>query len=164
MYTKENLKASITHEINVIKHLFTKIPEGQMGYKPTEKQRTTLELLKYLSAVTPATIGMVYAADPQVFMDAQKTATETVTAENFLEKLDGGAQDAMVILDKFTDDDLNTVVNIFGMGDKSKGVYLIDTIIKWLAAYKMQLFLYIKSSGNTDVGTSNVWGGYDQEK
>ncbi len=164
MYTKENLKASITHEINVIKHLFSKIPEGQMGYKPTEKQRTMLELLKYLCALTPATVEMVYTAEPKVFMDIQKTATETVTAENFIEKLDMGATEAMATLDKFTEEDLATVVNIFGMGDKTKGVYLVDTIVKWLSAYKLQLFLYIKSSGNTDIGTSNVWGGFDQEK
>ncbi len=163
MYTIENLKASITHEINVIKHLFSKIPEGQMGYKPTEKQRTMLELLKYLSGLTPATIAMVYTAEPKAFMDIQKVATETVTPENFIEKLESGVKDAMTMLDKFTDEDLNTVVNIFAMGDKTKGVYLVDTIGKWLAAYKLQLFLYIKSSGNTSIGTSNVWGGYDME-
>lgn len=164
MYTKENLKASVVHEINVIKHLFTKIPEGQMGYKPTEKQRTMLELLKYLSALTPATIEMVHTAEPKAFMDIQKVATETVTTENFIEKLDQGVANAMATLDKFTDEDLSMVVNIFGMGDKTKGVYLVDTIVKWLAAYKLQLFLYIKSSGNTDIGTSNAWGGFDQEK
>lgn len=164
MYTKDNLKASVMHEINVIKHLFTKIPEGQMGYKPTEKQRTMLELLKYLSALTPATIEMVYTAEPKAFMDIQKIATDSVTPENFIEKLDEGVTSAMVTLDKFTDEDLSTVVNIFGMGDKTKGVYLVDTLVKWIAAYKLQLFLYIKSSGNTDIGTTNAWGGFDQEK
>jgi hypothetical protein len=123
-----------------------------------------LELLKYLSALTPATIEMVYTAEPKAFMDIQKIATESVTAENFIEKLDEGVTSAMVTLDKFTDEDLSTVVNIFGMGDKTKGVYLVDTLVKWIAAYKLQLFLYIKSSGNTDIGTTNAWGGFDQEK
>ena len=34
-------------------------------------------------------------------------------------------------------------------------------VLKWMAAYKMQLFLYIKANGRADLGTSNVWGGRD---
>jgi hypothetical protein len=37
---------------------------------------------------------------------------------------------------------------------------LVDYLLQWAAAYKMQLFLYIKQMG-IKVGTSNVWGGMD---
>jgi hypothetical protein len=30
------------------------------------------------------------------------------------------------------------------------------------AAYKTQLFLYIKANGNHDIGTMNLWAGMDQ--
>jgi hypothetical protein len=62
---------------------------------------------------------------------------------------------------RFDSEKLNEVMNVFMMGDKTKGVYLVETILKWIVAYKMQLFLHIKASGNTLVGTSNVWGGMD---
>ena len=45
---------------------------------------------------------------------------------------------------------------------KGLGTALVDGPLKWLLAYKMQLFLYVKASGATGIGTSNVWGGRDQ--
>ena len=162
MYSRQNLIDSIKHEHNVVKHLFAKIPEGQFNYKPTENQRTTLELLQYLSMVTPATIEAIRTADTKVFMPFVEIS-KTVTAENFLELFDTHLALALESLEKISDEDLHTTINIFRMGDMSKGVYLVETILKWLAAYKMQLFLYIKASGNTSIGTSNVWGGFDTE-
>jgi len=160
MYTKQDLAASLTKDTEVIKHLFDKIPADTFGYKPTEGQRTTLELLQYMSIMTPAAIDVVYQGDSAVFNKYTDVA-KTVTAENFKEKIDEHLTLALTTLEKFTDKDLNTTIDIFMMGPKSKGVYLVDTILKWLVAYKMQLFLYIKASGNSSIGTSNVWGGFD---
>ncbi len=115
MYTKEQLIAAMRNEFRIIKHLAEKIPADTEGYKPTEKQRTTLELLQYLSIIFVA----------------------------------------------FTDEELAVVINLYGMGDKPKATYLVECLLKWAAAYKMQLFLYIKSSGNSSIGTSNLWGGMD---
>jgi hypothetical protein len=131
-----------------------------MDYKPTEKQRTTLELLQYISIAVPAAVKLVYTSDMKVF-DPFVVRSKTVTAENFIEMLDMGEKEAMEGIDKFTSDDLSQVVNIFQMGEMSKGVYLVETAVKWLSAYKMQLFLYAKASGNSDIGTSNLWGGMD---
>ena len=64
-------------------------------------------------------------------------------------------------MDQCTDEELAKVINLYGMGDKTKGVYLVENLLKWLAAYKMQLFLYVKANGNASIGTSNLWGGVD---
>ena len=162
MYSRQNLIESIKHEHNVIKHLFAKIPEDKFDYKPTEKQRTTLELLQYLSMVTPATIEAIRTADTKAFIPFVEIS-KTVTAENFLELFDKHLILALESLDKISDEDLHTTINVFRMGDMPKGVYFVETILKWLSAYKMQLFLYIKASGNTALGTSNLWGGFDTE-
>lgn len=160
MYTKQDLIDSIKNDHRIIVHLFEKIPAGTFDYKPTEKQRTTLELLQYLSMVTPATVEAVTKGDTSHFMPYVEIG-KTVTPENFLEVFDKHLSEAVATLEKMTDDDLSQVINLFMMGDKTKGVYLVETISKWLAAYKMQLFLYIKASGNTNIGTSNLWGGMD---
>lgn len=160
MYTKQDLIDSIKNEHRIIVHLFEKIPAGTFDYKPTEKQRTTLELLQYLSMVTPATIEAVSKADTSHFMPYVEIG-KTVTQENFLEVFDKHLKEAVATLESMTDEDLSAVINLFMMGDKTKGVYLVETIGKWLPAYKMQLFLYIKASGNPDIGTSNLWGGMD---
>ncbi len=162
MYTKQNLIDSIKNEHRIIVHLFEKIPAGTFDYKLTEKQRTTLELLQYLSMVTPATIEAVAKGDTSHFMPFVEIG-KTVTPENFLEVFNKHLAEAVATLESMTEEDLGTVINLFRMGDMTKGVYLVETILKWLPAYKMQLFLYIKASGNTAIGTSNVWGGFDME-
>ncbi len=160
MYSKQNLVASLSNEFRVIRHLITKMPEGAMDYKPTEKQRTTLELLQYLSIVAPATIDCVYQGDTKAFMPYVEIS-KTVTADNFSEIFDRHEKLAHEILEKFTDETLHEKINLFNMGEMTKGVYLVETILKWIVAYKMQLFLYIKAAGNTSIGTSNLWGGMD---
>lgn len=160
MYTKQDLIDSIKNEHRIIVHLFGKIPVGTFDYKPTEKQRTTLELLQYLSMVSPATVEVVAKADASHFMPFVEIG-KTVTPDNFLEIFDKHLSQAVSSLEVMTDEDLATSINLFQMGDKTKGVYLVETLLKWLAAYKMQLFLYIKASGNPDIGTSNLWGGMD---
>jgi predicted NAD/FAD-binding protein len=41
------------------------------------------------------------------------------------------------------------------------GAAILNGPAKWLAAYKMQLFLYAKASGATELKTSNLWRGTD---
>ena len=160
MYTKENLIASVENEFRIIKHLAEKIPTDTEGYKPTEGQRTTLELLQYLSTIFANATHVIYEGAS----DAYKTSPlklEDTTMENFTAKMDAQLAIWKGMMEKFDDTQLATVVNIYGMGDMTKGRYLVENLLMWAAAYKMQLFMYIKSSGNTSIGTSNLWGGMD---
>lgn len=160
MYTKENLVASVENEFRIIKHLVEKIPADTEGYKPTEGQRTTLELLQYLSTIVVNGTHVIYEGAT----DAYKTAPlkmESTTMENFASKMDEQLIVWKQMMEKFDDAELEKVINIYMMGDMTKGRYLVENLLKWLAAYKTQLFLYIKASGNTSLGTSNLWGGMD---
>ena len=57
--TKNELIESLQHEVRVLLHLASKIDRSMLDYRPTPKQRSTLELLKYLSLMGP---GLVEAA------------------------------------------------------------------------------------------------------
>lgn len=160
MYTKENLIDSVSNEFRIIKHLVEKIPADTEGYKPTEGQRTTLELLQYLSSVFVNGTHVIYEGTTDAYKTAPLNGTETTIA-NFAEKMDEQLVLWKEMMEKFDDAELAKSINIYMMGDKTKGVYLVENLLKWLAAYKMQLFLYIKSSGNSALGTSNLWGGMD---
>lgn len=159
MYTKQNLIDSVANEFRILKHLTEKIPAGTEGYKPTEGQRTTLELLQYLSHIFVSATQTILAGayDPS----APRADTSGVTIANFPEMLDAQFAEFSALMEKFDDAELEKVINIYGMGEKTKGVYLVENLLKWLGAYKTQLFLYIKASGNTSLGTSNLWGGVD---
>jgi hypothetical protein len=160
MFTKENFADSLKHECRVVRHLFEKIPAGSMDFRLTPGQRSTLELLQYLTVIVPASIELVYQGKSDVFGPFVEKS-KAVTAENFIAMFEECEKTALETLSKFDSEKLNEVMNVFMMGDKTKGVYLVETILKWIVAYKMQLFLHIKASGNTLVGTSNVWGGMD---
>jgi hypothetical protein len=44
--TKEELIASLQHEIRILVHLAGKVDKSKLDYRPTSKQRSTLELLQ----------------------------------------------------------------------------------------------------------------------
>ena len=160
MYTKENLIASVENEFRIIKHLAEKIPADTEGYKPTEGQRTTLELLQYLSTIVVNGTHVIYEGVTDAFKTAPLKMVDT-TIENFPSKMDEQLVLWKQMMETFDDAELEKIINIYMMGDMTKGRYLVENLLKWLAAYKMQLFLYIKASGNTSLGTSNLWGGMD---
>ncbi len=160
IYTKENLVASIENEFRILKHLWEKIPAGTEGYKPTEGQRTTLELLQYLSTIFANATHVIYEGQTEAYKTAPLKSEDT-TIENFPSKMDEQLAVWKGMIEKFDEGQLSTTINIYGMGDMPKGRYLVENLLKWAAAYKMQLFLYCKSSGNSSIGTSNLWGGVD---
>ncbi len=59
-----------------------------------------------------------------------------------------------------TAEDLETET-VYPWGEKVKlGRALLEAPLKYLTAYRMQLFLYAKQSG-AEVGTANNWRGVD---
>jgi hypothetical protein len=160
MYTKENFLNTVTHEFSVIKHLAEKVPPQTEGYKPTEKQRTTLELLRYISVVFGVAAKAIVTGDMSVF-GTDMPASANTSLENFSEMMDKQLMLITELVSPMSDEDMAMTMNMFNQGEKPKGVYLIESVMKWIVAYKMQLFLYIKASGNSTISTSNLWAGVD---
>jgi hypothetical protein len=47
-------------------------------------------------------------------------------------------------------------------GKASRGSWLVSLVLKHYAAYRMQLFLYLKGSGREELNTMNLWVGRDE--
>jgi hypothetical protein len=43
----------------------------------------------------------------------------------------------------------------------TKGASLVNAVLCGCAAYRTQLFLYLKASGREELGTMNLWAGLD---
>lgn len=162
MLTKQQFLDSIQHETRVIQHLLSKLKPEQFEYCPGEKMRTTLELLRYLSvcAVTPA--KAILQNDWSL---ARKIAEETqnLGAEDIHHALDKQFSDLQDILKNINDEELQTREAALPWGKKEAlGAALVDTSLKFLSAYKLQLFLYAKMSGSSELATINCWVGMDQ--
>ena len=158
MITKEQYIQSFLHEINVIKHLYEKITPEMLDYRPSPKQRSMLELLQYLGHVATTGVTLSIAGDSSKFQEMAK-ARDTITFENFISKMDEQAEFIKREVSTLTEEQLAKDAAMFGTS-LPLSMHLLN-ILKWMTAYKMQLFLYLKSCGVENIGTSNVWGGRD---
>ncbi len=158
MISKEELWASIANEYRILKHLATKIPEGQHHHKPTEKQRTTLELLQFLAHFGSGCFQSYLDGSMAAFA-AGKEKAASVTVENFGAAIDAELAVMQKLYGKFTDEQPQKDITMFGRTQK-RSLFLLD-FAKMITGYKMQLFLYAKQSGNHAISTANVWGGID---
>ncbi len=43
----------------------------------------------------------------------------------------------------------------------TRGVCIVTWVLSGHAAYRMQLFLYLKASGREELNTMNLWSGVD---
>jgi hypothetical protein len=51
--TKAELIGALQHESHILLHLASKVDRAQLDYRPTARQRSTIELLRYLSLMGP---------------------------------------------------------------------------------------------------------------
>src|SRR6266545_3939180 len=82
--TKPELVTVLQNEVRILLHLASKIDPKQLGYRPTPKQRSTIELLKYLSIMGPF---LVQAATTGFDAAAWQTANQAAEARDFDETL-----------------------------------------------------------------------------
>ena len=159
--TKSELIGSLQKEVRILLHLATKVDRAQLDYRPTEKQRSTLELLRYLSLMGPT---MVVAAKAGAFDPAAWTAAiAAADARDFDQTVDAiAAQGDMYasLLSDFPDESFRQTVEIFGV-KQSRGSFLVNVVLCGYAAYRTQLFVYLKACGRTELVTANLWAGVD---
>jgi hypothetical protein len=43
----------------------------------------------------------------------------------------------------------------------TRGAFIVNTVLCGYAAYRTQLFLYLKASGREELNTMNLWAGMD---
>jgi hypothetical protein len=160
--TKEELIGALQNEIRILLHLAGKIDRTKLDYRPTPKQRSTIELLRYLVVMGPMLMRAIKAG---VF-DGEAWGKKVAEADamNFdqvlaaIEKQNGMYADTVGAL---SDSELREGIDLFGSGKTSRGATIISMVLNGHAAYRTQLFLYLKSSGREELNTMNLWAGVD---
>ncbi len=61
-----------------------------------------------------------------------------------------------------TDAEFRETINMFGT-PMSRGSFLVNLVLSGYAAYRTQLFLYLKACGREELSTMNLWGGADPQ-
>src|ERR1700754_1305678 len=83
MITKEQFAESMLRECDIILHLYSKLSPAAMEYRPSDAQRTTLELLRYVSICAAAGIRCMNEANWKLFSAEYGERVKAMTAEQF---------------------------------------------------------------------------------
>ena len=160
--TKSELIALLQKEVRLLLHLTTKIDPSMLDYRPTPKQRSTIELLRYLTTSAPALIQ--YAKGQPMDADAIAEATRQANSRDFDETLAALAslpdQYAELLAD-LSDDDLRGEIMWVDGSRITRGFFLVSYVFGQYTAYRLQLFLYLKACGREELDTMNLWLGAD---
>ena len=161
MYTPDHLLRSMRHETHILKHLHGKLSAGQLDYRPADGMRSTQELLRYLSYCGIATAAALVDGDWEEY-HRRATAAETLSSDDFPAAADRQMAELEALVENLSAEDLEREVDCPGGSRRPLGVALINHPLRYLATYRMQLFVYAKASGCSDLSTWNAWGGRDQ--
>jgi hypothetical protein len=160
--TKEELIASLQNEVRILLHLAGKIDRAKLDYRPTPKQRSTLELLRYLVVMGPMIIRGVKAGafDREAWQAAAKEA-DAMNFDQVLGAIEKQNRTYAELVGAFSDEDFRSGVDLFGQGKDSRGSIIVNMVLAGHAAYRTQLFLYLKACGREELNTMNLWAGVD---
>ena len=159
MISKEQLVDEIVRELDIMRHSGEKPTEEQLSYRPSDSQRTLIELMRYVSYVFISTAEAVVNGNQDVYK-AKSEEAETLTLANFDERMKKQAEDIRALVMPLTEEQANEEVMVYMK--QSRALYLLN-MLKWAAAYKLQMFLYLKASGHSKLNTMNAWAGMDGE-
>ena len=159
--TKSELLTALQNEVRILTHLIGKIDRTAIDYRPTAKQRSTLDLLRYLSFMGPTLVRM---ANNQADFGTWKAESEAAEARNFDQTVALIAEHKKTyetLINGMSDETLRSEIDNFDGSKTSRGVFILKYVLQGHAAYRTQLFLYLKSCGREELNTRNLWGGVD---
>ncbi len=161
MISKDQFAAAMLRECDICVHLFSKLGPEAMDYRPSPAQRSTVELLRYLSICATAGLDCMAAADWKRFSEHSAKVKE-MAAEEFPAAMARQKAAIETFFAATSEEALRTQEAPLpgGRGLMPLGAAILNGPFKWLSAYKLQLFLYAKANGAA-IGTVNAWAGMD---
>ncbi len=161
MIRKDDLAALMVQECDICIHLHSKLGPQSASYRPSEGQRTSVELLRYLAICGIA--GIRCMADKNWKQFRQFTdRVATMSVEEFPAAMARQREEIREFFAGIGEAELeNQEAPLPGGGTRPLGIAILAGPFKWLTAYKLQLFLYAKASGASGIGTANAWAGID---
>jgi hypothetical protein len=158
---KSELIAQLQKEVDILVHLASKLDRSQLDYRPTPKQRSTIELLRYLSIMGPS---LVQGAKTKFDVEAWQASTKAAAARDFdqtMAVIAGQKEVYAKELGSMSDADFRSEMDGFDGSKITRGLFIVNLVLCGHAAYRTQLFTYLKACGREELGTMNLWYGVD---
>jgi hypothetical protein len=159
--TKAELIAALQNEVRILLHLAGKIEPSMVDYRPTSNQRSTIELLKYLAVMGPALVQSALGGgfDQEAWMSRQK-ALEDKDLAGTTAAIAAQSDEYQQLLTGVSDETFRKELEMFGQ-KYTVGSFLVALVLGGCAAYRTQLFCYLKACGRAELNTMNLWAGVD---
>ena len=160
--TKDELLGTLQKEARILGHLADKVEPSMVDYRPTPKQRSSLELLRYMTIMGPQLIKAAKAGgfDVNSWTEASKAA-EARDWKQTVAAIKAQGDEYTKLLGEMSDADFRGEMTGFDGKPVSKGAFITEFVIGGHAAYRTQLFCYLKACGREELSTMNLWGGMD---
>lgn len=159
--TKSELIGALQNEVRILQHLITKIEPSMLDYRPTATQRSTIELLKYLAVMGPALVHSALAGTfDEADWGARQAAADKKDFAGTVATLAAQSDQYVAMLSNVPDEAFRAEVVMFGT-KYTVGSFLVALALGGCAAYRTQIFCYLKACGLSELGTMNLWAGID---
>ena len=159
--TKSELLTLLQNEVRILLHLVEKIDRGGIDYRPTPKQRSTLELLQYLSFMGPTLIRIATRQADMASWGAAKAEADARNFDQTVAVISGQIDEYKKLLAGISDEALRAETQNFDGSKTSAGAFIVRYVLAGCAAYRTQLFVYLKACGREELNTRNLWAGVD---
>jgi hypothetical protein len=164
MIGKNDLLDVLLNECDICLHLYGKLPKGALEYRPSPGQRSTLELLRYLTHAGVTGTQAMIDGNWDAFTAAEKR-TATMRGDEFPAAMEAQKQELTNVFAGISKAQFDEQPANLPTGETMMlGQALLMAPVRWMTAYRMQLFLYAKAAGNTELWTPNNWAGKDMPR
>lgn len=162
MISKDQLLDAMTRECDIAIHLHSKLTPGAADWRPSPDQRSIRELLRYLAMCGIAGATAMAKGDWGLFAGFRER-TAAMPVEEFPAAMRRQKEELIALFHAFSAEEFATRQAPMpgGAPPLPLGQALLNGPLKWLTAYKMELFVFAKGAGAHDIGTSNAWRGVD---
>ncbi len=163
MLSKSDLLEAILSECDICIHLYGKIPDGGLDYRPSPKQRDMRELLQYICSCGIGFARAMFEGNWDGYQEEEQVISD-FTPDQFPSLMKAQKDKLVKLFDTVTDDDFANKEAMLPSGEVTKlAMAMLDMPFRCMVGYRMQLFLYAKAAGNYDLITPNCWFGVDVE-
>lgn len=160
--TKPELLTSLRNEVRILVHLAGKADRAQLDYRPTPGQRSTLELVRYLSMMGPTLVRYALAEPPDIeIWTAAKETCKTLDFDQAVAAIAAQPERYTALLADQPDAKFRAPFTDFDGTTTTVGAFLVNLVLMGVAAYKTQLFVYLKACGRDELSSANLWYGAD---
>lgn len=157
---KQQIINTLQKETDICKRLFTHIPDTMRDYSPGYEMRTTLELLQYLTWNAISCVENFIETELELRKKIYAKYSDygdTMKWVEFPQRMDEQMAKINEMLGNVTDEELLTrEVQLPWRAQMLLGEALLETAVKWMTGYKMQLYLYMKMNG-VELHTGDCW-------